>query len=130
MYSDADLYLLDDPLSAVDSHVGKVRAAAACSTSPSRCCCLLRCALALLLPAPPRPRAAADASAPVQHIFKHCIAGVLSGKLRILVTNAMQYVRYADRVVVMDSGRIVEQGTYAEVMSQNGACAMGRTSRA
>jgi ABC-type multidrug transport system fused ATPase/permease subunit len=67
VYADADVYLLDDPLSAVDSHVGRA-------------------------------------------LFERCIRGVLSGKTIVLVTNALQYLPYADNVLWMDGGRVRAQG--------------------
>ena len=72
VYSDADTYLFDDPLSAVDAHVGK-------------------------------------------HIFDEVLSnetGKLSGKTRILVTNAMQYVPKCDRIYILKNGQILGSGTY------------------
>jgi energy-coupling factor transporter ATP-binding protein EcfA2 len=60
------VYILDDPLSAVDVHVGK-------------------------------------------HIFDHFICGAVADRTRLLVTNQLQFTPQADRVVVMDAGRIVAQ---------------------
>ncbi|KPV74356.1 uncharacterized protein RHOBADRAFT_54195 [Rhodotorula graminis WP1] len=73
-YVNADIILLDDPLSAVDAHVGAA-------------------------------------------IFENAIRGLLAGKTRILVTHGLQYLPQADWVVVMENGRIVEQGTYAELVA-------------
>jgi ABC-type multidrug transport system fused ATPase/permease subunit len=50
-------------------------------------------------------------------IFEQCICGAMSGSTRILVTNQMQYMQLCDRVVVMDSGKIVEAGSCAELLS-------------
>ncbi len=71
-YADTDIVLLDDPLSAVDAHVGR-------------------------------------------EIFNKCIRRYMSGKTRILVTNGQQFLPYVDRIIVMDKGQIVEQGTYQEL---------------
>ena len=76
VYTDADLYIFDDPLSAVDAHVG-------------------------------------------QHIFDKVLsnqAGYLRNKTRIFVTNAMHFVSCCDRVVILDEGIVVAQGTYAELV--------------
>ncbi|GAA5907850.1 hypothetical protein JCM8208_001962 [Rhodotorula glutinis] len=73
LYYDADIILLDDPLSAVDAHVGAA-------------------------------------------IFENAIQGLLASKTRILVTHGLQYLPQADSVIVMENGRIVEQGTYAELV--------------
>jgi len=89
VYHDADIYLLDDPLAAVDAHVGK-------------------------------------------HLFQKCIIDeLLLNKSRdsdglskkknsvILVTNALQYLSdpNVDRIVVLDDGVVVEEGSYNELKS-------------
>ena len=75
VYSDADIYLLDDPLSAVDTKVGR-------------------------------------------RLFESCILGHLSGRIRLLVTHQLQYLKDVDRVVVMESGSIIHQGEYAEILER------------
>ena len=76
-YHDADILLLDDPLSAVDAHVGRT-------------------------------------------LLENCICGLMAGKTRILVTHQLHVVPRADRVFCMDQGKIVEQGTYDELLSNGG----------
>ena len=79
MYSDAEIYLLDDPLSAVDPHVGK-------------------------------------------HIFDHVISddGMLSKKTRVLVTHGVTYLPKTDNIIVVKEGKISEQGSYEDLLSQKG----------
>ncbi|RHY24174.1 hypothetical protein DYB32_008959, partial [Aphanomyces invadans] len=74
---DADMYLLDDPLAAVDAHVGS-------------------------------------------DIFKQCIKTALKGKLVVLVTNGLNFLKDCDSVVVLEQGRVVEQGTYQSLMDTAG----------
>jgi len=74
VYSNADIYLLDDPLSAVDTHVAR-------------------------------------------KLMDECILGELKEKTRLLVTHQIQYLSLADRIVVMDGGKIVAQGKLEEVES-------------
>ena len=64
VYQDKDIYLLDDPLSAVDAHVG-------------------------------------------HHIFEKCILGSLKSKTVLLVTNALQYIRFCDRIIVLEGGKLL-----------------------
>ena len=72
VYSDADIYLLDDPLSAVDAKVGK-------------------------------------------HIFENCINGLLSNKVRVLVTHQLQHMKNADYIVILDKGSVVKEGEYHQM---------------
>lgn len=72
VYQDADIYLLDDPLSAVDAEVGR-------------------------------------------HLFEQCICGLLRNKPRILVTHQLQYLKAADKILVLKEGHMVASGTYTEL---------------
>lgn len=73
LYQDADVYILDDPLSAVDVHVGR-------------------------------------------HIFERFIDGAIKEKARLLVTNQLQYLPRADRIILIDAGQVVASGTYEECL--------------
>jgi ATP-binding cassette subfamily C (CFTR/MRP) protein 1 len=71
MYQDADVYIMDDPLSAVDVHVGR-------------------------------------------HIFENFIDGAIKSKARLLVTNQLTYLPQADKIVMLENGKILVQGTFEE----------------
>uniref|UniRef100_A0AC11EVT6 Uncharacterized protein n=1 Tax=Ovis aries TaxID=9940 RepID=A0AC11EVT6_SHEEP len=77
VYSGADIYLLDDPLSAVDVHVAK-------------------------------------------QLFENVIgsSGMLRNKTRILVTHNLTLLPQMDLIVVMESGRVAQMGTYQEILSK------------
>ena len=77
IYFDCEIVLLDDPLSAVDVHVG-------------------------------------------QYLFSHCIQGALSGRTRLLVTHQLHVLPQLDHIVVLSNGKIVEQGSFAELKANNG----------
>ena len=72
IYSDADIYLLDDPLSAVDAKVGK-------------------------------------------HLFDRCIKDFLHGRMRILVTHQLQFLKETDSIVVLRNGSVICKGTYTRI---------------
>ncbi|ELW62271.1 Putative ATP-binding cassette sub-family C member 13 [Tupaia chinensis] len=77
VYSGADIYLLDDPLAAVDVHVGK-------------------------------------------QLFEKVIgsSGLLKNKTRVLVTHNLTVLPQTDLIVVMESGRAAQVGTYQELLSK------------
>ncbi|KAF9527181.1 ATP-dependent bile acid permease [Crepidotus variabilis] len=77
VYSSADIVLLDDPLSAVDSYVGK-------------------------------------------SILDNCLLdGPLASRTRILVTHALHVLDKADHIYVMDNGKIIEDGSYSDLMTSS-----------
>ncbi|OBA20261.1 hypothetical protein METBIDRAFT_44026 [Metschnikowia bicuspidata var. bicuspidata NRRL YB-4993] len=77
VYARADVYLLDDPLSAVDEHVGR-------------------------------------------HLINNVLGpqGLLRTKCKILATNAIHVLSIADNMHMVKDGKLVEQGTYTDIMSQ------------
>ena len=77
IYARADIYLLDDPLAALDEYVGKA-------------------------------------------IFELCIYKYLKGKTRVLITNNQQYLSYADKMLIFEKGRIVQQGHFQDLVNING----------
>ena len=77
VYSDADIYLFDDVLAALDPRVGR-------------------------------------------NVFNNCIKKALRGKTRVLVTHQLQYLNQVDHIIVVSEGRIVEQGTFDQLVARNG----------
>ena len=82
VYARADVYLLDDVLSAVDQHVGR-------------------------------------------HIINNVLGdrGLLSGKVRILATNAITVLKEADYIYMLQNQTIFEKGTYQQLMAMRGEVA-------
>ena len=54
-----------------------------------------------------------------ESILTH-LAGVMHGRTVILISHRVSTVRQADRVVVLAGGRIVEQGSHAELIANSG----------
>jgi ATP-binding cassette, subfamily C (CFTR/MRP), member 1 len=82
VYARADIYLLDDVLSAVDQHVGR-------------------------------------------HLINRVLGpnGLLNGKTRILATNSIPILREADFICLLRDDRILEKGTYDQLMAMKGEIA-------
>ena len=79
VYARADVYLLDDCLSAVDQHVGR-------------------------------------------HLIDEVLGpnGLLSTKTRILATNSIPVLMEADYICLLRDGKILERGTYNQLMAMRG----------
>ncbi|CAF0985467.1 unnamed protein product [Rotaria sordida] len=76
LYHNADIYLLDDPLSAVDAKVSK-------------------------------------------HLFEKSIKDYLQDKICILVTHQIQFLQDATKIIVLDNGKMIQMGTYVELLSSS-----------
>ncbi|KAJ6389507.1 hypothetical protein OIU77_027769 [Salix suchowensis] len=73
VYNDADIYLLDDPFSAVDAHTASI-------------------------------------------LFNDCVMTALEKKTVILVTHQLEFLAAVDRILVMESGKITQSGSYEELL--------------
>ena len=51
--------------------------------------------------------------------MKNCIIKHLSNKTRILVTHALQYVPFANRIFYLNKGELKWVGTYEEIKEQD-----------
>ncbi|KAJ8086007.1 hypothetical protein PM082_004826 [Marasmius tenuissimus] len=74
IYCNTDIQIFDDPLSALDAHVGKA-------------------------------------------VFRNVLLNAPAGKTRVLVTHALHFLPQVDYIYVVSDGRIVEEGSYADLMA-------------
>ena len=86
VYSNPDIYLFDDPISALDANIGK-------------------------------------------KIMKELIIDYLEGKTRVIVTHALQYLKYMNRIIYMKNGRIEWVGTFEEIQNQDFFISMKKLSK-
>ncbi|KAI9164467.1 hypothetical protein H9P43_008318 [Blastocladiella emersonii ATCC 22665] len=58
-----------------------------------------------------------------RHMFDNILGpdGVLAGKTRILITHAVEHLKRVDRIILLDNGRIVEEGSYDDLMARGEA---------
>lgn len=76
VYADTDILLLDDPISALDTKVGK-------------------------------------------RVFEQVLRGMCKNKTIVLATHAIDYLHLADKIVLLDQGRIEAQGSFEELKSND-----------
>ena len=90
-------------------------ASASASPSPGRCCATRRCCSSTRRPAPstPSPRRWSPRRS----------TGCQRGRTTLVIAHRLSTVRDADKIVVLDAGRVVEQGTHDTLLAQGGTYA-------
>ena len=56
-------------------------------------------------------------------LIQDALRAILAGRTALVIAHRLSTVRDADRIVVVEDGRIVEDGTYRELMARGGAFA-------
>ena len=57
---------------------------------------------------------------PSERLVQSALRTVLAGRTAVIIAHRLSTVAIADRVLVLDQGRITEDGTPAELMSSGG----------
>ena len=64
--------------------------------------------------------ATANIDSETEILVEKAVAATLSRRTSIIIAHRLSTIRRADRIIVMDSGRVVEEGTHEDLMDRKG----------
>ena len=79
---------------------------------------MLKAAPILLLD---EPTSALDARS--EQLVQEALARLAEGRTTLVIAHRLSTIRDADKIIVLDRGRVIEEGCHADLMAKNGAYA-------
>jgi subfamily B ATP-binding cassette protein MsbA len=55
-----------------------------------------------------------------EHYIQAALSTVMKGRTTFVVAHRLSTIEQADRIIVLDHGEILEQGTHAQLLEKNG----------
>ncbi|MEK6617606.1 MAG: lipid ABC transporter permease/ATP-binding protein, partial [Nitrospirota bacterium] len=65
------------------------------------------------------PTSALDAES--ESLIKEALQRLLKGRTALIIAHRLSTIEHADRVVVIDGGRLIEQGRHHELLARSGS---------